>query len=116
MNNPTPPTSTRPMKITCHLVRGSRLGEYDYVHVSAGGVSCGTLAVCHPGGSLVATRLEGYDRNEAASQMDAMADAIGAIGDAILGLAQSEDLMDIGEDVNELHAKATSYALAWRTK
>ena len=64
----------------------------------------------------MATRLEGYERNEAASQMDAIADAIGAIGDAILELEQSEDLMDIGDDVNALHATATGYALAWRTK
>jgi hypothetical protein len=104
------------MKISCNLVRRSRLGEYDYVHVSVGGVSCGTLAVCHPGGSLVATRLEGYDRAEAASQMDALADAIGAIGDALMALEQSEDLMDIGEDLNELHATATAHALAWRAK
>lgn len=62
----------------------------------------------------MATRLEGYDRTEAASQMDALADAIGAIGDAILEIEQSEDLMDIGEDVNELHAKALAHAAGWR--
>jgi len=117
VNTPSPATSNRTMsRISCHLTKGTRLGDYDYVHVSYGGVSCGVLAVCHPGGSLVATRLEGYDRTEAASQMDAMADAIGLIGDALMALEQSEDLMDVEEDVNELHATATAHALAWRAR
>lgn len=70
------------VKITCTMHAGTRPGEYDYVHVAAGGVSCGTLAVLHPMGAEVVRRLTA-EESEAASALDRAADALGQIVDAL---------------------------------
>jgi hypothetical protein len=71
------------VKITCTIQAGTRPGDYDYVHVAVGGVSCGTLAVLHPMGAEVVRRLTCEGEAAAASALDRAADALGQIVDAL---------------------------------
>jgi hypothetical protein len=63
------------VRITVSVDRGAGTGHYDYVHVAYGGVSCGTLAVLHPGGQLVAERLSSSVRDAFERRLRACADA-----------------------------------------
>jgi hypothetical protein len=64
------------VRITCSVDRGAGPGHYDYVHIAYGGVSCGTLAVLHPGGQLVAERLSSSVRDAFERRLRACADAV----------------------------------------
>ncbi len=83
------------MKITCTMQEGSRPGDYDYVHVAAGGVSCGTLAVLHPGGAEVVRRLSTDPAEAVASALDSAADAMQRVIDAMMDEDTPRDELDV---------------------
>lgn len=83
------------MKITCTIQAGARPGDYDYVHVAAGGVSCGTLAVLHPGGAEVVRRLSTDPAEAVASALDSAADAMQRVIDAMLDSDTPRDALEV---------------------